>query len=72
MLEEIVIQVAVELPTVVVTIPAQSPEIKQIAPQGPITRMTSISDPVNKTRLADVKISPAVQSKEILANPLQD
>lgn len=54
MLEEIVIQVAPELPTVIVTIERQEPEFDQATLRSPLERMVSLDEQSIKPDLGDM------------------
>ena len=69
MLEEIIIQVAPELPTLVVSIPRQVPEVKQITIQSPINRMSKSNIESIKPNLGEMNVSKIEQSKKMLAKP---
>lgn len=67
MLEEILIQVSPELPTVVVTIPRQKPEIKPVSIQNPIERMVSKEKEVIIPDLTKMKVSKVEEPEKMLA-----
>lgn len=67
MIEEIHIQVAPELPTVVVAIPRQKPMIQPVSLQSPLKRMIYTSAKSIKPKLSDVKISKVEKPEKMLA-----
>ena len=67
MLEEIVIQVAPELPTLVVTIPRQVPEVKPITIQSPLERMSVGNIEAIKPDLKEMNVSKIEQPEKMLA-----
>jgi len=67
MLEEIIIQVAPELPTVVVTIPRQQPALKKITIQSPLSRMIESKTKSIKPDLSKTKVSKVKDSEKMLA-----
>jgi hypothetical protein len=69
MLEEIIIQVAPELPTLVVSIPRQVPDVKPITIQSPIERMSASNIESIKPNLGEMNVSKIEQSKKMLAKP---
>ncbi len=69
MLEEIIIQVAPELPTVVVTIERQEPEIAPATIQSPLERMIGIDKELVKPDLTELKPALISDSEQMLAMP---
>lgn len=67
MLEEIRIEVAPELPTVVVTIQRQKPDIERITIQNPLNRMLRTEIEMIKPDLCQMKVSELKDSKKMLA-----
>ncbi len=67
MLEEILIQVSPELPTVVVTIPRQKPEIAPVSIQSPRERMISSENEQIKPDLTKTKVSKIKEPEKMLA-----
>ena len=67
MLEEIVIQVAPELPTLVVTIPRLVPEVKPITIQSPIGRMSEGDIEAIKPDLKEMNVTKIEQPEKMLA-----
>jgi len=67
MLEEIIIQVAPELPTLVVSIPRQVPEVKPITIQSPTDRMAKSNIESIKPKLGEMNVSKIEQPKKMLA-----
>ncbi len=67
MLEAIRIEVAPELPTVVVTIPRQEPHIEPVTLQSPIDRMLEEAPEDVKPNLSDLKISKVEKPEKMLA-----
>jgi len=69
MLEEIIIQVAPELPTLVVTIPRQTPEVNSVTIQSPIGRMSIVDVESIKPNLEEMNVSKIEQPSKMLAKP---
>lgn len=67
MLKEIKIEVAPELPTVVVTIPRQDPTLKPLTLTSPSERLIKPASSLVRPRLSDVKISRIEEPEKILA-----
>jgi len=67
MLEEIIIQVAPELPTLVVSIPRQVPEVKPLTIQSPTDRMSKSNKEAIKPNLGEMNVSKIEQPKKMLA-----
>lgn len=67
MLEEIVIQVAPELPTLVVTIPRLVPEKNPITIQSPLDRMSVGKLEAIKPNLSEMNVSKIDQPEKMLA-----
>ena len=67
LLEEIRIQVAPELPTLVVTIPRQTPEVTPIIIQSPLNRMSKSNIESIKPNLEEMNVSKIEQPQKMLA-----
>jgi len=67
MLEEIRIQVAPELPTVVVSIPRQKPEISSVALKKDSEDLITAGNAEVKPRLADLQVNRIEEPEKILA-----
>ncbi len=66
MLEEIRIEVTPELPTVVVTIPRQKPEVKSTTLQKDIESLLTVGTNKVKPRLTDMTVSKVEDLQKIL------
>jgi len=69
MLEEIRIQVAPELPTVVVSIPRQKPVIRSVSLSKDANDLITAGNVQVKPRLADLQVNRIDEPEKILAKP---
>ncbi len=67
MLQEILIEVAPELPTVVVTIQRQKPEIERVAIKSPLKRMQQEETTLIRPDLSKMKPTKIKEPKKMLA-----
>ncbi|MBT3231960.1 MAG: hypothetical protein HN356_04030 [Calditrichaeota bacterium] len=67
MLQEILIEVAPELPTVVVTIQRQKPEIEKVAIKSPLKRMQLEESTLIRPDLSKMKPTKIKEPKKMLA-----
>ena len=67
MLQEILIEVAPELPTVVVTIQRQKPEIEKVAIKSPLKRMQLEETTLIRPDLSKMKPTKIKEPKKMLA-----
>lgn len=67
MLDDMLIEVAPEIPTVVVAIPRQKPRIEPVTLQSPVERMLKEAPEDVKPKLSDMKISKVEKPEKMLA-----
>lgn len=71
-IEEILIKVEPELPTVIVTIPRQDPNVKPIALSGPYSRMVNQSTSTSPVELKSTDVAKVVEPSKIVAEFQKD